>query len=178
MIVKLIFGSEQEIFVEPATFYFLFCFLFLHLLFILFLFIHFSFFLHLLFLLRIWHSLHLYLMFFLSIHCFSLSLPFISILLISLALIFLPFAFLSFPFHPLPLYIILFHPILCNFCYIYSLSFSTSVAGDVRFWDPRFSESVKHFETLANMTAFEVHHQAKVIARYLVKYDDNRRLRQ
>ncbi|KXJ28610.1 Regulatory-associated protein of mTOR [Exaiptasia diaphana] len=41
---------------------------------------------------------------------------------------------------------------------------SGSVAGDVRFWDPRFSESVKHFETLANMTAFEVHHQAKVIA--------------
>ncbi|XP_031551677.1 regulatory-associated protein of mTOR-like [Actinia tenebrosa] len=41
---------------------------------------------------------------------------------------------------------------------------SGSVAGDVRFWDPRFSESVKRFETLSNMTSFEVHHQAKVIA--------------
>ncbi|EDO47933.1 predicted protein [Nematostella vectensis] len=41
---------------------------------------------------------------------------------------------------------------------------SGSVAGDVRFWDPRFTESVKGFDTLNNMTSFEVHQQAKVLA--------------
>lgn len=41
---------------------------------------------------------------------------------------------------------------------------SGSVAGDVRFWDPRFTESVKSIDTVSNLTAFEVHHQAKVFA--------------
>lgn len=43
--------------------------------------------------------------------------------------------------------------------------FIFSVAGEVRFWDPRFAESVKQFETISNMTAFEVHEHANVIAR-------------
>jgi len=39
-----------------------------------------------------------------------------------------------------------------------------SVAGDVKFWDPRFTESVRTLETIGNSAAFEVHHQAKVFA--------------
>lgn len=41
---------------------------------------------------------------------------------------------------------------------------SGSVAGDVRFWDPRFTESVRTLETIGNAAAFEVHQQAKVFA--------------
>lgn len=41
---------------------------------------------------------------------------------------------------------------------------SGSVAGDVKFWDPRFTESVRTLETIGNSAAFEVHHQAKVFA--------------
>lgn len=41
---------------------------------------------------------------------------------------------------------------------------SGSVAGDVRFWDTRFTESVRSLETIGNSAAFEVHHQAKVFA--------------
>lgn len=39
-----------------------------------------------------------------------------------------------------------------------------SVAGDVKFWDPRFTESVRTLDTVGNSAAFEVHHQAKVFA--------------
>ncbi|XP_015778065.1 PREDICTED: regulatory-associated protein of mTOR-like [Acropora digitifera] len=41
---------------------------------------------------------------------------------------------------------------------------SGSVSGDVKFWDPRFSESVRNLETISNSAAFEVHHQANVFA--------------
>lgn len=41
---------------------------------------------------------------------------------------------------------------------------SGSVSGDVKFWDPRFSESVRSLETISNSAAFEVHHQANVFA--------------
>lgn len=48
----------------------------------------------------------------------------------------------------------------CTWCCIHSVS------GDVRFWDPRFSESVKKVETkLPSCTAMEVHQQASVFAR-------------
>lgn len=43
-----------------------------------------------------------------------------------------------------------------------------SVAGDVKFWDPRFTESVRTLETIGNSAAFEVHHQAKVFATWVV----------
>lgn len=39
-----------------------------------------------------------------------------------------------------------------------------SVAGDVKFWDPRFTESVRTLRTIGNAAAFEVHQQAKVFA--------------
>lgn len=41
---------------------------------------------------------------------------------------------------------------------------SASVAGDVKFWDPRFTESVRTLRTIGNAAAFEVHQQAKVFA--------------
>lgn len=41
---------------------------------------------------------------------------------------------------------------------------SGSVAGDVKFWDPRFTESVRTLETIGNSATFEVHHQARVFA--------------
>ncbi|CAB3987511.1 regulatory-associated of mTOR-like [Paramuricea clavata] len=42
---------------------------------------------------------------------------------------------------------------------------SASVDGMVKFWDPRFSDSVRNLETVINqMTSFEVHSAAKVIA--------------
>jgi hypothetical protein len=41
----------------------------------------------------------------------------------------------------------------------------------VKFWDPRFSESVRNLETVINqMTSFEVHSAAKVIARYKIRF--------
>lgn len=43
-----------------------------------------------------------------------------------------------------------------------------SVAGDVKFWDPRFTESVRSLETIGNSAAFEVHHQAKVFATWVL----------
>ena len=46
----------------------------------------------------------------------------------------------------------------------YPFLFLISVAGDVRFWDPRFTESVRTLETIGNAAAFEVHQQAKVFA--------------
>jgi len=42
--------------------------------------------------------------------------------------------------------------------------FCFSVAGDVKFWDPRFTESVRTLETIGNSATFEVHHQARVFA--------------
>lgn len=41
---------------------------------------------------------------------------------------------------------------------------SGSVDGMVKFWDPRFTESVRSLETVNQMSAFEVHSSAKVIA--------------
>ena len=43
--------------------------------------------------------------------------------------------------------------------------FTHSVSGDVRFWDPRFTESVKLITTPFNtLTAMAVHQQANIIA--------------
>ena len=44
----------------------------------------------------------------------------------------------------------------------------------VKFWDPRFTESVRRLETVNQMSAFEVHSSAKVIAR-LVFHDHESR---
>ncbi|XP_070581195.1 regulatory-associated protein of mTOR-like isoform X2 [Ptychodera flava] len=41
---------------------------------------------------------------------------------------------------------------------------SASVAGDVRFWDPRFTESVNTISTIQSLMALEVHEQAEVLA--------------
>ncbi|XP_050390933.1 regulatory-associated protein of mTOR isoform X1 [Patella vulgata] len=41
---------------------------------------------------------------------------------------------------------------------------SASTGGDIRFWDPRFTESVSNFPTQTSLTSMEVHPRADVIA--------------
>ncbi|XP_033100643.1 regulatory-associated protein of mTOR-like [Anneissia japonica] len=41
---------------------------------------------------------------------------------------------------------------------------SASVSGDVRFWDPRFTESVKVINTIPNVQAMDVHQNAGILA--------------
>ena len=47
-----------------------------------------------------------------------------------------------------------FHFMICNF----------SMSGDLRFWDPRFTESVKVHNTPRGFTAVDMHSRADVIA--------------
>eukprot|EP00058_Branchiostoma_floridae_P018111 XP_002603600.1 hypothetical protein BRAFLDRAFT_126916 [Branchiostoma floridae] len=41
---------------------------------------------------------------------------------------------------------------------------SASVGGDLKFWDPRFSESVKTIQTSQGLASFDVHPQAEIFA--------------
>ncbi|ESO89570.1 hypothetical protein LOTGIDRAFT_147897, partial [Lottia gigantea] len=41
---------------------------------------------------------------------------------------------------------------------------SACTGGDIKFWDPRFTESVKEFPAQSNLTAMEAHCRADVIA--------------
>ena len=41
---------------------------------------------------------------------------------------------------------------------------SASVGGDIRFWDPRFSESIRTLQTMQGLTSMEVHEYADVLA--------------
>lgn len=41
-----------------------------------------------------------------------------------------------------------------------------SIAGDVKFWDPRFTESVKTINTQCTLSAMDVHKEADIFVWY------------
>lgn len=47
-----------------------------------------------------------------------------------------------------------------------------SNAGDVRFWDPRFTESVRTLNLTQGITALEIHKHADVLAWLVSKFTD------
>lgn len=55
---------------------------------------------------------------------------------------------------------------LCSKQIQYEFFFSN--AGDVRFWDPRFTESVRTLNLQQGLTAVDIHKHADVLAWYVI----------